>query len=102
VLEAWLVTSLPQVREVTASWLQTYNTKRPHESLGRVPTLTVLPRPASDGLSMRFSGWLRCSNTEPLLRLNLLNLQSKADPALVHAGILAKTASSALASLSLS
>jgi putative transposase len=45
VLDAWLFTSLAQVREVTATWLETYNTKRPHDSLGRVPPLTFLPRP---------------------------------------------------------
>jgi len=47
VLDAWLFTSLAQVREVTASWLETYNTKRPHDSLGWVPPLTFLPRPSS-------------------------------------------------------
>jgi putative transposase len=47
VLDAWLFTSRAQVREVTATWLTTYNTKRPHDSLGRVPPLTFLPRPTS-------------------------------------------------------
>jgi len=47
VLDAWLFTSLAQVREVTATWLELYNTKRPHDSLGRVPPLTFLPRPTS-------------------------------------------------------
>jgi putative transposase len=42
VLDAWLFTSMAQVREVTATWLETYNTKRPHDSLGRVPPLTFL------------------------------------------------------------
>jgi transposase InsO family protein len=45
VLDAWLFTSLAQVREVSATWLETYNTQRPHDSLGRVPPLTFLPRP---------------------------------------------------------
>ena len=45
VLDAWLFTSLAHVREVTASWLETDNTKRPHDRLGRVPPLTFLPRP---------------------------------------------------------
>ncbi len=44
VLDAWLFTSLDQVRDVTASWLTTYNTERPYDSLGRVPPLTFLPR----------------------------------------------------------
>lgn len=47
VLDAWLFTSLAQVREVTATWCDVYNTKRPHDSLGRVPPLTFLPRPTS-------------------------------------------------------
>ena len=47
VLDAWLFTLLAQVREVTATWLDVYNTKRPHDSLGRVPPLTFLPRPTS-------------------------------------------------------
>jgi putative transposase len=45
VLDAWLFTSLAQGREVTATWLALYNTQRPHDSLGRVPPLTFLPRP---------------------------------------------------------
>ena len=45
VLDAWLFTSLDQVRDVTTAWLMTYNTERPHDSLGRVPPLTFLPRP---------------------------------------------------------
>lgn len=45
VLEAWLFTSRAQVRDVSATWLATYNTQRPHDSLGRVPPLTFLPRP---------------------------------------------------------
>jgi len=44
VLDAWLLTSLDQVRDVTAAWLMTYITERPHDSLGRVPPLTFLPR----------------------------------------------------------
>ena len=44
VLDAWLFTALDQVRDVTAVWLTTYNTERPHDRLGRVPPLTFLPR----------------------------------------------------------
>ena len=45
VLDAWRFTSLDQVRDVTAAWLTTYNTDRPHDSLGRVPPLTFLSMP---------------------------------------------------------
>jgi len=45
VLDAYLFDSLDQVRAITEEWLATYNTERPHDSLGRVPTLTFLPRP---------------------------------------------------------
>jgi putative transposase len=44
VLDAHLFDSLDQVREITDAWLETYNTERPHESLGHVPPLTFLPR----------------------------------------------------------
>jgi putative transposase len=47
VLDAWLFISLVQDRDVTAAWLTTYNTERPHGSLGRVPPLTFLPRPTT-------------------------------------------------------
>jgi len=46
VLNAY-VTSIAEVRELTAAWLITYNTKRPHDSLGRVPPLTFIPRPTA-------------------------------------------------------
>ena len=45
VLDAHLFESLEQVRAITDAWLATYNTERPHESLGQVPPLTFLPRP---------------------------------------------------------
>jgi putative transposase len=45
VLDAYLFDSLEQVRALTEDWLATYNTERPHESLGQVPPLTFLPRP---------------------------------------------------------
>ena len=44
VLDAYVFTSLAEVRDVTTAWLITYNTKRPHDSLGRVPPHTFLPR----------------------------------------------------------
>jgi putative transposase len=43
VLDAY-VDSIEQVREVTAHWLPEYNEERPHDSLGRVPPLTFMPR----------------------------------------------------------
>jgi len=45
VLDAYVFDSLDQVREITESWLREYNEERPHDSLGRVPPLTFLPRP---------------------------------------------------------
>ena len=44
VLNAFVFSSIAEVRELTNSWLTTYNTQRPHDSLGRVPPLTFLPR----------------------------------------------------------
>jgi putative transposase len=37
VLNAWVFTSLTEVRQVTEDWLTIYNTERPHDSLGGVP-----------------------------------------------------------------
>jgi putative transposase len=45
VLDAYLFDSLEQVQEITDAWLATYNTERPHDSLGQVPPLVFLPRP---------------------------------------------------------
>jgi putative transposase len=47
VLNAYIFTSLAEVRALTATFLTTYNTKRPHDSLGRVPPRTFLPRPTA-------------------------------------------------------
>ena len=47
VLNANAFISLAEVRAITAEWLWRYNTERPHDSLGRVPPLTFLPRPTS-------------------------------------------------------
>jgi putative transposase len=45
VLSAYVFESIEQVRLLTEDWLRTYNEERPHDSLGRVPPLTFLPRP---------------------------------------------------------
>jgi putative transposase len=37
--------SIEQVREITEIWLHEYNEKRPHDSPGRLPPLTFMPRP---------------------------------------------------------
>jgi putative transposase len=47
VLDAYVFSSLEEVRVTTEEWLKDYNTERPHDSLGRVPPLTFLPRPTS-------------------------------------------------------
>ena len=50
--------SIEQVREVAETSLHEYNEERPHDSLGRVPPLTVLPRPITSRgvyLSLRLS-----------------------------------------------
>jgi putative transposase len=45
VLDAYLFTSLEDVRRISTEWRESYNTERAHESLGHVPPLTFLPRP---------------------------------------------------------
>jgi len=47
ILDANVFGSLAEVRTITNDWLRRYNTERPHNSLGRVPPLTFLPRPTS-------------------------------------------------------
>jgi putative transposase len=47
ILDAYVFASLTEVREVTSGWLDRYNTKRPHDSLGHVPPLTYRPRPTT-------------------------------------------------------
>jgi putative transposase len=45
VLDAYVFDAIEQVREITETWLREYNEERPHDSLGRVPPLTFMPRP---------------------------------------------------------
>ena len=58
VLDAYLFDSLEHVREITEAWLETYNTERPHDSLGQVPPLTFLPRPDTPAESICRSVYL--------------------------------------------
>lgn len=51
VLDAHVFDSIEQVREITEPWLGDYNEQRPHDSLGRVPPLTFMPRPNTTGES---------------------------------------------------
>ena len=44
-LDAYVFETVEQVREITEIWLREYNEERPHDSLGRVPPLTFMPRP---------------------------------------------------------
>jgi len=43
--------SVEQVQQITEDWLVEYNEQRPHDSLGRVPPLTYLPREINAGES---------------------------------------------------
>ena len=45
VLSAYVFESIAQVQLLTDEWLTIYNEQRPHDSLGRVPPLTLMPRP---------------------------------------------------------
>ncbi len=51
VLNAHLFESIAELKALTNAWLRVYNSERPHDSLGRVPPLTFLPRPSSSGQS---------------------------------------------------
>jgi putative transposase len=52
VLNAHLVETVGELQALSSAWLQIYNRERPHDSLGRVPPLTFLPRPSSAGQSL--------------------------------------------------
>jgi putative transposase len=45
VLDAYAFESVEEVRRVTEEWIEDYNSERPHDSLGRVPPRTFMPRP---------------------------------------------------------
>jgi putative transposase len=45
VLNAYVFDSIDDVQSVTDEWIEDYNSERPHDSLGRVPPRTFLPRP---------------------------------------------------------
>jgi putative transposase len=51
VLDAYVFESIDQVRTITEDWLREYNEERPHDSLGRVPPLTFMPRQVTTGKS---------------------------------------------------
>jgi putative transposase len=57
VLDAYLFASLADVRRETETWLTTYNTERPHDSLGDLPPLAFLLRPTThpDQSSLKLS-----------------------------------------------
>jgi len=47
VLDAYVFGSIEEVRRISEEWREDYNWERPHDSLGRVPPLTFLPRPTA-------------------------------------------------------
>ncbi len=51
VLTAHLFESVAELQASTDAWPQVNTQERPHDSLGRVPPLTFLPRPSSAGQS---------------------------------------------------
>jgi putative transposase len=46
VLDAYLFSSIEEVREITEQWLEEYNAVRPHAALGDVPPYQYAPNPA--------------------------------------------------------
>jgi putative transposase len=47
ILNAWVFTTLDEVRELSEAWRVRYNTERTHDALGSVPPSTYLPRATS-------------------------------------------------------
>ena len=60
VLDAYVFESIDQVRAITEDWLHEYNEERPHDSLGRLPPLTFMPRRATAGKS---TSSIQCNQT---------------------------------------
>jgi putative transposase len=55
VLDAYVFGSIDDVQAATEEWLEDYNSERPHDSLGRVPPRTFMPRRASRESSYQLS-----------------------------------------------
>lgn len=51
VLDAYLFESISQVRDISEMWIREYNEERPHDSLGRLPPQTFMPRQSQTGES---------------------------------------------------
>lgn len=51
ILNAWVFTSLAEVRALSEDWRVMYNTERPHQSLGDAPPSIFLPRNTTPDLS---------------------------------------------------
>lgn len=51
ILNAWIFTSLAEVRALSEDWRVMYNTERPHQSLGDAPPSLFLPRNHTPDLS---------------------------------------------------
>lgn len=45
VLDAYVFASIDELIAITEEWPEDYNSERPHDSLGRMPPRTFLPRP---------------------------------------------------------
>lgn len=51
VLDAYLFESISQVRDISEMRIREYNEDRPHDSLGRLPPQTFMPRQSQTGES---------------------------------------------------
>lgn len=83
VLDAYVFTHLEDVRLISDDFLTTYNTERPHDSLGRVPPLTFLPRP--NHTSEPTSQLSTCWGSLPHLARQLARCSGKLRPSEVAA-----------------